>query len=92
MKVLVIFGTKQYSYTRGVTANSRHVRGSARITADADPRGSAQISAERTADRGFSAESDNFRYKTELIINNKNEFLDQIHQVSICNYVELKLP
>ena len=56
------------------------------------PRGSAQISAERTADRGFSAESDNFTYKTELIINKKNEFLDQIHQVSICNYVELKLP
>ena len=46
----------------------------------------------RGEDRGprISAESDNFTYTTELIINKKNEVLDRVYQVGICNYVLLK--
>ena len=64
-------------------------------TVRADPRGLARtrIRADiRGEDRGprISAESDNFTYNTELIINKKNEVLDQVYQVGICNYVLLK--
>ena len=54
-----------------------------------DLKQSARIRGEDSGPR-ISAESDNFTYKTELIINKKNEVLDRVYQVGICNYVLLK--
>ena len=65
-----------------------------------EPEGDRRFETVRADNRGrgyrgrgprISAESDNFTYKTELIIlNKKNEVLDRVYQVGICNYVLLK--